>query len=228
VGDPVQADLVQLHIKPANRSVTVDGFENCSELTNNIAPFVRVIFAVCDKLSGSHDLILTADVIEQLNHLNNYSVNMIVSHSNDPSQSNVALGDEQDLNPADSTDDVDATTVPTDDDVRTTRLNDDVGIDDNGRADTVTLRAEQRADPSLQLWFQLATEKKGNFFFKNGLGLLFHRERVLGHNVEQLVLPTCRIPSVLKRCNVQWSLCIQKHSAPHSFVLLLSANESPS
>ena len=32
---------------------------------------------------------------------------MIVSHSNDPSQSNVAVGDEQDVNPADSTDDVD-------------------------------------------------------------------------------------------------------------------------
>ena len=122
-----------------------------------------VIFAIA-QLSC---LILIADVIEQLNHLNSYSVNMIVSHSNDPSQSNVAIGDEQDVNPADSTDDVEVTTVSTDDDVRTT--NDDVGIDDNGRADTVTLRAEQRADPSLQNWFKLATERKGNFFFKNGL-----------------------------------------------------------
>jgi len=36
VGDAVQADFVQLHIKPANRSVTVDGYENCSEVTDNI------------------------------------------------------------------------------------------------------------------------------------------------------------------------------------------------
>jgi len=48
----------------------------------------------------------------------------------------------------------------------------------------------------LQPWFKLATEKKGNFFFKNGL--LFHREQELGHNVEQLVLPSSRIPSVLE------------------------------
>ena len=32
---------------------------------NNIAPFVPVIFAVCDKLSGEHDAILTADVVVQ-------------------------------------------------------------------------------------------------------------------------------------------------------------------
>ena len=42
----------------------------------------------------------------------------------------------------------------------------------------------------------MATEKKGNFFFKNDL--LFHRENVLGHNVDQLVLPSCRISSVLE------------------------------
>jgi len=51
-------------------------------------------------------------------------------------------------------DDIDTTTVPTDADIKTT--NADADIDDNGRADTVTLRAEQRADPSLQLWYKLA------------------------------------------------------------------------
>ena len=67
-------------------------------------------------------------------------------------------------NTADFTDDVDATTVQTADN--------DIDIYDahsDGRADTDTLRAEQRADPSLQLWYKLATEKKGNSFFKKGL-----------------------------------------------------------
>ena len=47
------------------------------------------------------------------------------------------------------------------------------------------------------MW-KLARLKKGNFFIKNKL--LFHREKVLDHNVEQLCLPVpvSRIPAVLK------------------------------
>jgi len=57
VGDPVQAGLVPLHIKLANHFVSVNKHKNCSERTDNIAPFVSVIFVVCDKLSGNHGLI---------------------------------------------------------------------------------------------------------------------------------------------------------------------------
>jgi len=199
VGDPVQADLVLMHIKPASHSVSVNKRENCSERTNNIAPFVSVIFAVCDKLSGNHDLILTADVIEQLNDLNSYTVNTIVSDrpSSNLFQLNTVVSSKPNSD-SHSTNNVDATTVQTDDDVKTT--NSDVNIDNENncgrRADTETLRAEQKVDPSLQPWLKLALNKKGNFFLKNGL--LFHRERVLGHNVEQLVLPSSRISPVLK------------------------------
>jgi len=139
IGDPVQANLVQLHIKPATRSVTVDEYKNCSEHTDNIAPSISVFFAVCDKLSGKHDLILTADVIEQLNHLNSYTVNTIVSDSGSsgPSQLNATITNRQDSNTADSTDDVDVTTVPTNDDVKTTNASIDVDDENNGgRADT--------------------------------------------------------------------------------------------
>jgi len=133
IGDPVQADLVQLHIKPAARSVTVDEYKHCSERTDNIAPSISVIFAVCDKLSGKHDLILTADVIEQLNHLNSYTVNTIVSDSGSsgPSQLNAIVTNGQDSNSADSTDHVDVTTVPTNDDVKTTNANIDVDDEKN-------------------------------------------------------------------------------------------------
>jgi len=199
VGDPVQADLVQMHIKPANHSVNVNEHENCSERTDNIAPFVSVIFAVCDKLSNNHDLIFTADVVEHLNDLNSYTVNKIVSDrpSSNPFQLNTVVSSQPNSD-SHSTNNVDATTVQTDDDVRT--ADSDVGVDnenDGGeRADTETLRAKQQADPSLQPWLKLATNKKGNFSLKNGL--LFHCERVLENNVEQLVLPSSRIPSVLK------------------------------
>jgi len=167
VGDPVQADLVQMHIKPADHSVSVNEHENCSERTDNIAPFVSVTFAVCDKLSGNHNLILTADVIRQLNDLNSYTVNTIVSDrpSSNPFQLNTVVSSKPNSDSY-STNNVDATTVQTDDDVKTT--NSDVNVDNEndggGRADTETLRAEQQADPSLQPWLKLATNKKGNFF----------------------------------------------------------------
>jgi len=60
----------------------------------------------CNETDCLTDLILTADVIEQLNHLNSYSLNMIVSHGSDLSQSNAAVADKHDVNVADSTDDV--------------------------------------------------------------------------------------------------------------------------
>ena len=178
VGDPVQADLVQLHIKPAAIFITVDEHDGCSERTENIAPFVSVIFAVCDKMSGNYDLIITADVVEQLKQLNNYTVNTIIASDNKQAQSMATTSDTDVLNQTDLASKADA---------------DDFN---NRCADTEALCTEQREDPSLQHWLNLAAEKKGNFFFKNSL--LFHREKVLGHNVEQLVLPTCRIPSVLQ------------------------------
>ena len=180
VGDPVQADLVQLHIKPADSSVTLSDQDNCSERTENIAPFVSVIFSVCDKLSGNHDMIITADVVEQLNHLNSYTVNTIVNGDDKQSQSTATVSDTDVLSQTDVTNNVAAG---------------DFTCSDRC-ADTETLRTEQRNDPSLQHWLKMAAEKKGNFFFKNDL--LFHRENVLRHNVDQLVLPSCRILSVLE------------------------------
>jgi len=74
-----------------------------------------------------------------LNHLNSYTVNTIVSDSGSsgPSQLNATITNRQDSNTADSTDDVDVTTVPTNDDVKTTNASIDVDDENNGgRADT--------------------------------------------------------------------------------------------
>ena len=127
VSEPVQADLVQLHVKPAANSVIID--DNCSERTDNIAPYMSVIFAVCDKMSGNYDLILTADVIEQLNHLNSYAINTITADGGNTTQSAATVTDDLVSSPTVLAHGTDDTTVTADRDVTTTAA--DVSVDNN-------------------------------------------------------------------------------------------------
>ena len=52
------------------------------------------------------------------------------------------------------------------------------------------LRDEQRADPTLERAWVWAQKNKNNFFVKDEL--LYHRDKVLQQNVQQICLPTAR------------------------------------
>jgi len=54
---------------------------------------------------------------------------------------------------------------------------------------------EQKADESLSGAFELARANKGGYFLKNNL--LFHQTTLLGHDVEQLVIPVGRRAEIL-------------------------------
>jgi hypothetical protein len=60
----------------------------------------------------------------------------------------------------------------------------------------IYLRQEQLLDDTLAGWWSLAKQNKGGFFVKNGL--LYHNEKFMGYDIEQLVLPKGRIGAVLK------------------------------
>jgi len=70
VGDSVETDLIRLNMRPAPCTNNVD--VNCVEYSHNIAPFIPVVFAVCDKMIDGQDIILTADAVDQLNQLSAY------------------------------------------------------------------------------------------------------------------------------------------------------------
>jgi len=52
------------------------------------------------------------------------------------------------------------------------------------------LRDEQKADPTLKKAWLWAKKNKNNFFVKHEL--LYHRDKVLQQNVQQLCLPMAR------------------------------------
>ncbi len=57
------------------------------------------------------------------------------------------------------------------------------------------LAKEQAECPKLQHICRLAKNKKGGFFVEDGL--IYHRDKIYGYNVQQLVLPESRYPVVL-------------------------------
>ena len=60
-------------------AIIVGGYDDCAECTDNIAPYISVICTARDTLSGNHDfLIISADVFEQLNHLNSCAVDAML------------------------------------------------------------------------------------------------------------------------------------------------------
>ena len=200
VGDSVEADLIRLNIKPAPCTNSTD--VNCAEYSHNIAPFIPVVFAVCDKMIDGHDIILTADAVEQLNQLSDYDVSIQLTVA---SPTGVGVGDHV----VDS-DAVDSPTSGGGGELEsvvlvssgTSEVEEVVvsssPVDSKAEecADVDTLYQEQIDDPALQPWWKMAEEKKGNFLIKNRL--LNHHEKILGHVVEQLCLPSSRIPPVLK------------------------------
>ena len=70
---------------------------------------------------------------------------------------------------------------------------------DNSEVDKLV--AEQIADNSLSGAFVLARAGKGGYFIHNGL--LYHRSKIFGHNVDRLVVPECRRPALLDLAHSQ-------------------------
>ena len=64
------------------------------------------------------------------------------------------------------------------------------------------LRDEQRADPTLERAWVWAQKNKNNFFVKGEL--LYHRDKVLQQNVQQICLPTARRNEV---CRLAHDMC---------------------
>jgi len=64
------------------------------------------------------------------------------------------------------------------------------------------LRDEQRADPTLERAWVLAQKNKNNFFVKDEF--LYHRDKVLQQNVQQICLPTARRNEV---CRLAHDMC---------------------
>ena len=68
------------------------------------------------------------------------------------------------------------------------------------------LTAEQQNDKTLNGLMAMAKQNKGHLCFKNGL--LYHKDQVLGQNVEQLCLPHKRRSEV---CSLAHNMCHQGH-----------------
>ena len=68
------------------------------------------------------------------------------------------------------------------------------------------LIAEQQNDQTLSNLMIMAKRNKGHLYFKNGL--LYHKDQVLGQNVEQLCLPHGRR---LEVCSLAHDMCHQVH-----------------
>ena len=64
------------------------------------------------------------------------------------------------------------------------------------------VRDEQRADPTLERAWVWAQKNKNNFFVKDEL--LYHRDKVLQQNVQQICLPTARRNEV---CRLAHDMC---------------------
>ena len=182
----------------------------------NIAPTIRVWFAIVPELNES--VILTPNVVTLLNDIARYDVilpNLKNSEldcvgliqkematagsednvdSADNSHANKDCGGSQILvvNKAESN-----TIKPLDNNETEYFDTEQTQTVQNERvADRATLSAEQKRCPSLQHSWNLGYSNKGNFYIDDGL--LYHRETIFGHKVNQLCLPECRIPIVLR------------------------------
>ena len=188
-------NVVRLHVKPAS---------NEHDNVVNIAPTIRVWFAVVPNLNES--VILTPNVVSLLHDVSRYNVlssDTRATASNDTFELHDLLNvdyfeTDTDLPIGTAVAKTSQHASPTNDSRSTDFLDIDQPMSGHVErvADTDTLAAEQKTCSSLRDCWEAAKQNRGNFFIENGL--LYHRETVCGHKVNQLCLPECRIPIVLK------------------------------
>ena len=169
--------------------------------------FVPVTCAVCDKLNSP--LILGSDVVDRL-----HTMMLKVHYSSSEPVSDTstvdchAVVDGVDLCPV-TDDDVIDEKCDNDDDGIEAVTNDDnvIDADDdtvNDNADTNdkptssvdALITEQKTDKSLAVCWSLAERGKAGYYVREGI--LYRKERILGHEYEQLCLPATRRAQAIK------------------------------
>jgi hypothetical protein len=191
-GAPVQADLIRMQLKLANRP---------KEETS----YVSVICAVCDGIY--EELILNVDAVNRLtaSECDNVSVlhDNVLSVTDADNANNDKSDDAYDASIRDKTNEVISTEQVSqvdDSSVNNRALNTKDTITDEqlqvSRANADELRVEQLADETLSNCWSLAKTNKGDFFIRDGI--LYHRAYALGQTVSQLCLPSKRRAEVLR------------------------------
>jgi len=119
----------------------------------------------------------------------NDNVNIDVMNNDITNVTSLVMTDKND-------DDVDDDNGDIDDDDAVLNL-DDVDCDKSQNvANAEQLALEQQNDKSLALCFSLAKHDKAGYFIRDGI--LYRREKILGHEVEQLCLPKTRRPQAIR------------------------------
>jgi len=198
-GEPVLADLVSLQVYVASD-------QNCDCVS------VPLVFAVTDAMVQNCDFIVPADIVCMLNshggdaceQSQQTSSSLVVTRSqakNTPEDNDDSLNDSllSEPEPANGGDGCDSgvnsqPTVETD----TPEL---VNIDSptiylNNESDRDELINEQKTDATLDPCWRLAAQNKGGMFIENSI--LYHRDEVCGHVVQQLCVPHGRRLQVMR------------------------------
>jgi len=158
--------------------------------------FAPVVCAVCDKLSN--DLLLGSDVVDRLNRMWLSDQSQMPGNVSDVCDVDISadISENRDVNTDVMNNDVSDVTLPVinddDDDDDDTVLNPDDATSDKSKnvADAEQLALEQQSDKSLALCFSLAKRGKAGCFI--GDGILYRKDKIFGHEVEQLCLPVTR------------------------------------
>jgi len=189
-GERVEADLVTLKVRLHQECEGVE------------TPYIPIVFALTDALATQEcDMLLPAHAANELCSYSEIQVTNVNTDCDDddctvnpelsPSNSEAETPQSPDVNNDDDDDDDDNDSV-----------GDNVGNADSPPVELVDqsnldlLIKEQHDDESLKPYWQLARQKKGNMYVKQGL--LFHRETVAGLPVEQLIVPVGRREEVIR------------------------------
>ena len=158
---------------------------------------LKITCAVCNTLSNP--LILGSDVVNRLHS------QLLLERSDASETSNVYLSNDHvescvDENVSDvvvTTDQVDLASDDDDvmnvDDAPNTSHSE---CDGSCKLSAESLKQEQRDDKSLKICFDLASKGKAGYFVHDGI--LYHKERIFGQEVEQLCLPKTRRAQAIK------------------------------
>ena len=209
------ANVVQVHARPVVDETT--GLKN-------IAPAVRIWLASVAELA--EDVIITPNVLEALQTANEYNVMAtpiiqeegalhelepstaveVADHVNSIEEERGAIVEERHtvLSAKGPTPQESSVSV-----LETTDSNRDVSeqpvfLDPDQTIEPPEVRSveadrlaeEQKSCVLLKSYFELAKQHKNNFFIKNGL--LYRKDEIVGHKIEQLCLPESRVGTVLE------------------------------
>jgi hypothetical protein len=183
-GKADQVDVVKLHVKLPLPDGQV-----------NIGPQVCVWFAVVPGLNEK--VILTPSVVDLINQVSEFDVPSsnetaydLSDHNSESFDVEAMVTDGTDFDCINNCEQVIANLTDVDNDSKPAAT--DSAAESVRLASAETLAKEQEACASLKSCYQSARLNRCGFYLEDGL--LYHKESLLGHKVQQLVLPKCRLP----------------------------------